>query len=157
MTRLPLPEFYRRVAVDAAAANDKPLLRLFRVTIGDNEPLTISAEHSFAAREMASEAVGSPDVRIEVQALGPDAKVEPFPIAIARNAVAGAELRDAYLTNTEAGAFAIVPGTQLSEAEAAEVDRQYHAKKVSGGLRRQEDAHALDLQVQFQGYIGSLS
>jgi hypothetical protein len=57
--------------------------------------------------------------------------------------------RDAdYLAQTEAGSFAILPGTQLSEEEAAEVDRQYHAKKVSGGLRVRDDAFAklADLQ-----------
>jgi hypothetical protein len=55
---------------------------------------------------------------------------------------------DAYLTQTAAG-FAIVPGSELSQDELAEIDRAYHAKKVSGGLRVRDDAFAVQADFQW--------
>jgi hypothetical protein len=54
----------------------------------------------------------------------------------------------AYLTQTAAG-FAIVPGSELSQDELAEIDRAYHAKKVSGGLRVRDDAFAVQADFQW--------
>jgi hypothetical protein len=56
--------------------------------------------------------------------------------------------RDAdYLAQTEAGSFAIVPGTQLSEAEAAEAeeaDRQYLERQDERMRRRQQETQELE-------------
>jgi hypothetical protein len=56
--------------------------------------------------------------------------------------------RDAdYLAQTEAGSFAIVPGTQLSEAEAAEAeeaDRQYLERQEERMRRRQQETQELE-------------
>jgi hypothetical protein len=58
--------------------------------------------------------------------------------------------RDAdYLAQTEAGSFAIVPGTQLSEAEAEaekaeEADRQYLERQDERMRRRQQETQELE-------------
>lgn len=110
-------------------------LRLFRVTIDGGEPMTLAYPSAMAAWDDAVRASG-PEARIEVQPLSREAQAMSMEERLARHHVVLAELRDE------------------AERIAADVLRNERKGEV---LARRNDAHAMDLQIQFQGYIGGLT